>query len=217
MKFEDLRRFVKNAMAPLKRKVDLMVSRAVLSSVKNADPLQLLQLKLLADEVADDAEHFQEFGFRSKPPQGSEGIALSVGGNREHLVVVATLNRAAIANLPAMAYGESQLFSSTGNYIHVKTDDIDINAIARIVANIVGDLDLTVGGKTKINSTDNIETQAPKYKFENASHELIAVLVEWITQDIANKNITGIGPQPMDPGSIAAMNAIKTKLESFKV
>ena len=197
---EIFRRVFNRAIDPLRRKVNLMVSRAVLSSLKTQDGLQLLQLKMFADEVTDDAEHVQEFGFRSKPPVGSEGIALSVGGNREHVVVVATMNREVQKSLPELADGESIMFTNTGNYFHLKAADQKIKSI----------------GKYEIESDGNIETTAPKYKFSNEENELISVLIEWIEQHIANKNITALGPQPLVPADITKLEAIKTKLETFK-
>jgi len=186
MSLENMRRFVNIAMAPLKRKVNLMVSRAVISSLKDQGGLQLLQLKLFADEVTDDAELFQEFGFISKPPVGSEGIALSVGGNREHVVVIATNNRVAREFAQALIDGgDSIFFNANEKYLALKGD--------------------------------NLEGKVEKIKIENSSNELISVLVEWIDQHIINRNVTGIGPQPLFPADVTALTAIKTKLESFKV
>jgi len=64
---------------------------------------------------------------------------------------------------------------------------------------------------------NNIEMLLSKIKVENDQHELIAVLVELIEKIVESKNITGIGPQPLTADSIAAINAVKTKLETFKV
>jgi phage gp45-like len=163
-----------------------MVSRAVLSSLASEGGIQKVQLKLLADEVTDDAQNFQEFGFISKPPAGTEAVALSVGGNREHVVVVATNNRAARAALSSlMGDGDSMFFNNSQKYLMLKGD--------------------------------NLEGSVSKVKIENDSNELISVLVEWIEQHIANRNITAIGPQPLYPPDLAALEAIKAKLETFKV
>ena len=63
----------------------------------------------------------------------------------------------------------------------------------------------------------NVEIKTEKLSIENNGNELISVLVEWIDQAIANRNITGIGPQPLFPVDLIAMQQIKTKLESFKL
>ena len=51
---------------------------------------QGLQLKVLADETADDdVERFQNYGHTSVPPAGSEAIVLGIGGARAGLVAIA--------------------------------------------------------------------------------------------------------------------------------
>ena len=186
MKFEELRRMINAGTAAIKSKVNLMVSRAVISSLKDSNGLQLLQLKMLADEVTEDAEHFQEFGFILKPPAGSEAIALSVGGNREHIVIVATNNRDGRAFAQALIdNGDAIFFNNSQKYLMLKGD--------------------------------NLEGQVEKVKIENSSEELITVLSDWIQQQIDNRNVTGIGPQPLFPPDKAALEAIKARLDSFKL
>lgn len=74
-------------LSPLKRGLKLMVSRAVVSIVSDAFKRQNLQLSIYDDEVVDDVERFQNYGF-SSVPKGGEAIVLSVGGKRSHLVAV---------------------------------------------------------------------------------------------------------------------------------
>lgn len=74
-------------LAPLKRGLKSMVSRAVVSIVMDSFARQNLQVRLQADEVADEVERFQNYGFSSVPKAG-EAIVVSVGGKRSHLVAV---------------------------------------------------------------------------------------------------------------------------------
>ena len=64
--------------------------------------------------------------------------------------------------------------------------------------------------------SENIEAKTGTLKIENDGEELVAILVDWITQAIANKNVTAIGPQPLFPADVALMEAIKARLETFK-
>jgi len=73
------------------------------------------------------------------------------------------------------------------------------------------------GGASLHLNDKNIETKLDKIKIENESNELISVLLEWLDQAIVNQNITGIGPQPLFPADVAKMQAIKAKLETFKL
>jgi phage baseplate assembly protein V len=81
-------------LAPLQRRVRLMVSRGVLSLVDDAPRVQKVQVKLLAGEVRDGLERVQQYGFSSVPAAGSEAVVLFVSGNRDHGIVIGTENRA---------------------------------------------------------------------------------------------------------------------------
>lgn len=74
-------------LTPLKRGLKSLVSRAVVSIVTDSFARQNLQIQLQADEVVDEVERFQNYGFSSVPHRG-EAIVLAVGGKRSHLVAV---------------------------------------------------------------------------------------------------------------------------------
>jgi len=89
-----LDRAVAKLIAPLKRKVSLMVGRAVLKAVDDSKKVQTVKAALLSDEVSEDVERYQEYGFSSVPFAESEAVVVFVGGNRAHGIVVATDDRA---------------------------------------------------------------------------------------------------------------------------
>lgn len=74
-------------LAPIKRSLKLLVNRGVMAFVSDEHKRQNLQIRLQSDEVIDDAERFQNYGFSSVPVAG-EVIALEVGGKRSHVVVI---------------------------------------------------------------------------------------------------------------------------------
>ncbi|HHE3594935.1 TPA: phage baseplate assembly protein V [Pasteurella multocida] len=74
-------------LAPIKRSLKLLVNRGVMSFVSDEHKRQNLQIRLQSDEVIDDAERFQNYGFSSVPTAG-EVIALEVGGKRSHIAVL---------------------------------------------------------------------------------------------------------------------------------
>lgn len=78
---------------PLRRRVLLMVTRAVVRLVDDAGGRQTLQLEALAGEALDGAERFQTYGLTSSPPVGSEAVLLALGGARQHPVAVAVEDR----------------------------------------------------------------------------------------------------------------------------
>jgi phage baseplate assembly protein V len=82
-------RDVQKLLAPLQRRLRLIADRAIVTLVNDSLQRQNLQLKVLADEGADDVERFQNYGHTSVPPTGSEAIVLGVGGARAGLVAIA--------------------------------------------------------------------------------------------------------------------------------
>lgn len=80
-------------LAPLQRRVTNMVARGVVSLINDGTGRQTVQVTVLGESLADDAEHFQPYGFSSVPPAGSDAVVLFVGGNREHPLVLAAEKR----------------------------------------------------------------------------------------------------------------------------
>lgn len=114
----DIAGAIRYMLAPISRRVRLMVSRAVVSLVDDSLRCQGLQVQLLADEVASDVEHFQPYGLSARPLVGSEGVFLSVGGDRSHgIVVCVTDRRYRPTNL---AEGETCLYTDEGTQVHCK-------------------------------------------------------------------------------------------------
>lgn len=82
-------RDVMKLIGRLERRLRLIADRAIVTLVNDALQRQNLQLKVLADEGADDVERFQNYGHTSVPPEGSEAIVLGLGGARAGLVAIA--------------------------------------------------------------------------------------------------------------------------------
>lgn len=125
-------------MAPFKRRIMLMVGRAVLRLVNDGTKLQTLQISLLDGEVRDGVERVQEYGFTSHPLPGAECAAVFLGGNRDHGLVIAIDDRR--YRLTALAAGEVALYDDLGKSLVLKRNgDIEITA-TRVVVN--GDLEV---------------------------------------------------------------------------
>ena len=104
---------------PWKRRILLMVGKAIITAVKDTDNLQVLQVKLMGDEIAGDVERIQEYGFTSNPPADSEAVAVAVGGDRSNLLIIATDNSTYRLKLEK---GEAALYDMTGQYIKLQKD-----------------------------------------------------------------------------------------------
>lgn len=126
---------------PLKRRILLSISRAVVETIKDDEGIQKMQASLLADEVQDDMERFQNYGFTSHPPKDSEGIAVFPGGDRSHGILIAVDNRT--YRLKGLKGGEVALYTDEGDSIilkrnhniEVNTQNLTINAANAVQVN----------------------------------------------------------------------------------
>ncbi|NDV21013.1 phage baseplate assembly protein V [Pseudodesulfovibrio sp. JC047] len=109
-------RAVEKMLRPIRRRLALMVSRAVLVMIDDDTTLQELQTRILGEELLDSLERFQQYGFTSVPHPGAEAITLSVGGHRSHTVVINVDDRR--YRLKGMKGGEVALYTDEGDYIH---------------------------------------------------------------------------------------------------
>ena len=148
-----MRDMVENLIKPLRNRVYTMITRAIIESVKDGDGMQLVKVSLLAGENRDDAERFQNFGFSSVPPDGSECVAVSIGGNRDHLIIIVADDRN--SRITGLAKGESVFYNSKGDKLVLKAS---------------GNLEGTLSA--------NFEITGKKYKFQGDSAELLDELVK---------------------------------------
>lgn len=122
---------IKTLLEPVKKRVYLMVSRAIINLVDDSTKTQLLQLSVLKDEILANVERIQEFGFSSNPLPGAQAVLLCVGGHRGHPIVIATDDKRYRKN--TLAGGETSIYNSAGDYIWIKADGtIEIKASTRV-------------------------------------------------------------------------------------
>lgn len=108
---------IRRQIEPLQRRLRMMAGRAVIRLMSDA---VTAQVEGLADEVRDAAEVFQQYGFRSMPLPGAEGIMLSLGGSRDHTVVICVGDRR--YQTTVLASGEAVMEDHLGKFIHFKAD-----------------------------------------------------------------------------------------------
>ena len=143
-------RDVQKLMAPMMRRLRLIADRAVVTMVTDSLQRQGLQLKVLADETADDVERFQNYGHTSVPPAGSEAIVLGIGGARAGLVAIAVEDKS--VRPKDLEAGDNCLYHLEGHRIILRKDGV-IEIEAKTVT-------LTATEKFTIISPDN-EIQGP--------------------------------------------------------
>ena len=115
-------RDVQKLLAPLQRRLRLIADRAVVTMVTDSLQRQGLQLKVLADETADDVERFQNYGHTSVPPAGSEAIVLGIGGARAGLVAIAVEDKS--VRPKDLEAGDNCLYHLEGHRIILRQDGL---------------------------------------------------------------------------------------------
>jgi phage baseplate assembly protein V len=116
---------INKATKKLKNKIELMVGRCVLKAAK-AEGLLTMQIEALEGETIDGAERLENYGLAGHPPGGAEGVMVSAGGARDHVLIVAMEDRGV---RPALSDGEVKLYSKFEQLIHLdKEGNIIIKA-----------------------------------------------------------------------------------------
>lgn len=180
-------KLINSLLAPVRRRVRLMVSRAILSAVNDAGGIQVVQVKLLANEVRDAVERFQNYGHTSFPLPGAEGIMVCVSGNRDHGIVISMDDRR--YRPKNMQPGESAQYDDLGQKVHLTRDGIVIKGAG---------LPVTI-------------TDTPKVRMETALLEVTGEIKDMC--DSTGKTMSGMrtiynGHTHNDPqgGAVAAPN-----------
>ena len=93
-----------------------IISRCTVALASAAGKLQSLQIRMLADEVKDNVEHLEPYGFTSCPHAGAEGVAVFPGGDRSHGVVVVIADRR--FRLQGLKPGEVAIYTDEGAKLH---------------------------------------------------------------------------------------------------
>ena len=141
---------------PLKRRVLLMVGRAVLLLVDDARKLQSVQVQALQGETLDRVERMQQYGLTSHPHPGAEVLLLSVGGMRQHPVAAAIDDR---RHRPTnLAAGETCLYTDEDG------DDAPHRVWmkrGRVTAIEAAEIRLSAGGTTVTISSAGVDVDGP--------------------------------------------------------
>lgn len=84
---------VNRLLAPVMRRVRLMLGRAVVTMVNDTLRAQNMQISMLDDETPDDVERLLNYGQISVPLEGAEAIIGCIGAQRDHAVALIVEDR----------------------------------------------------------------------------------------------------------------------------
>lgn len=226
----------KRLIAPLRRRMFLSLSRGILEAVNNnADPVQKLQITVLANDTRTDVERTQEFGFESYPVPGTaETINLSFNGNQDQTVVICVQDRE--LRPTDGVEGESIQYSKndkdTPHRVHLKADgstDIIAKAGNSIVLKADGSIEIigsasnqsiilnSDGSIVNLSGTSQIKNDGGKVALGTSANELLDLFDQLIIALNAGLVLDPIsGSLPFTAATIVAFTAVKTKLATIK-
>lgn len=110
------------------------ISRCIVKLLNTKKPSQTAQVRLHSDEVIDDMEYHEPYGFTSSAPTGKrEGVALFLGGDRSNGFLIAVGNRQYRIN--NLEEGEVALYDDQGQYVKLlKNGHVQVKANTKVLA-----------------------------------------------------------------------------------
>ena len=152
----------KRLIAPITRKIFLLLGRGILQAIDNSEGTQKIQITALDGETISDMERFQEYGFETYPLSNSEVLSVFFNGNRDHGIAICVHDRR--YRPKDLTEGEIVMYTDEDattpfriqmkrNRIHYRRSDIeDIDIDSSKTEDIGGNKTETIGG----NKTENI-------------------------------------------------------------
>jgi len=117
-------------LGPLRRRIQMMVARAVVSGIADAGGIQALQIEALEGETLEGVERMQDYGFTSVPHPGAEAVVVFAGGTRSHGLVVALGDRR--YRLRALQNGEVAIYDDLEQRVHLTRDGVVIESALKV-------------------------------------------------------------------------------------
>lgn len=120
------------ASNPILNRLANLISRVVLSRVDDSKKMQIVQLTALDGETRENVERVQNYGFTSVPKPGAEGVAVFVGGYRDHGLVLAVDDRR--YRLKDLQAGEVAVYTDQGDKVVIERGGtIRVTASTKVV------------------------------------------------------------------------------------
>lgn len=194
LKVEDIVKIIKKVIAPLRTKILLSIGHGIIEVSKDSGDLQFIQATFLNGETKSDVRKMHHFGFSSSAPSGSECIGVSVAGNREAMVVIATENRE--FRFKNLGDGEVAIYSKDGDYIHlkdgnaidIKTKTLNIEASASVT---IKSPQITMDGESTVTKNLTVDKSANITKDANITGSANVTVDVVATGNVTGAVITG--------------------------
>lgn len=200
---------ISGAIERIYRRVRLAIGRGRQTAPANdGGAVQMLQIRLSADEVRDNTPRLAEYGFTSHPPVGADAIVIFIGGDRSNGAVIATGHQA--SRLKSLQPGEVAIYDNLGQSVWLTRNGIVIDG---------NGLPLTINNTPTItmNAATQITFNTPLAYFSGKIHaakniesdaDIIDQASSAAPKSMANMRITYNGHTHTDPqgGAVSSPN-----------
>jgi len=169
---------IRKMIEGVSRRIALMVAKGIINTISDRNGIQTLQVGFFEDEIRNNVNRYQEYGFTSVPKKGAEAIGVFVGGNRDHGIIIAVDDKR--YRLRGLEGGEVALYTDEGDNIHLKRNHkIEINATGLNSQVIVNAKSVQLGGPS-VNPLDGVVTGACSCMAYGVGHSLHSTTVKAI-------------------------------------
>lgn len=154
-------------LAPIKRRLRLMIRRALVSLIDDTQERQLVQAAGYQGEVLDGVEHFQGYGRTAIAPSASDMVLVAIGGDMEQLVALRVEDRSVRPKgLKAL---DNCLYHADGHNLLLTENGTGILTLKRLVINAEDSIEMNT--KTiSINASQSVDITTPKHSVSGDSY-----------------------------------------------
>lgn len=209
---------IKKITNPLYERIISIISLCTINKVNDETNTQTAQGELYSGEIREDLERWQNYGMTSNPPNNSEGICFSFGGEREANFILAVEDKDSrptglkTGEVCIYTIEKDHIYFKQGNQIEIKTKNLDIKSENKISFK-TKDFFIISDSSFKL-ETSKTQIITDKFSVKNDSGELIQLLSQLCFVLSTTTTNTLMGPMPLNTASQIA--DIKTKLDTFK-
>ncbi len=184
------------------------IDRASVVQSDDSKKMRTLQVVVLADEARDDIEHFEPYGFTSRPKapadkKGAEAIVATLGGTSDLGVAIVVADRR--YRVTGLEEGEVCIHDDQGQKVHLTRDGIVIETPTGKDVTVTCGKDVSVTAtNATVSATVKAVVKAPAVELGDTPNPLDGVVV-------------GTGVDPFTGVQYALLGSASTVVKAKKV
>ena len=189
----DVAMFVRKMVDKVISRLRGLVTRASIQDSTVTGQGQVVTARMLQGETRPGAEYFEPYGIAGAVPEGSTGVALAVGGSRDHVIVVCASPKGGTPE--GRQAGEVDIYSRFGQRIRLHLD---------------GSISLLPDGTGQVYLGSDVNPALPQVARNGDSVPVSASFAAWAANVTAALNVvpgTVTAPVPTTAGSVTATSS----------